>query len=131
MVLGSPVRWATGAGQAAARHLRRGPSPPVAATGAIVLEGEIGSVAHAAFVVENHLEEPISTPVELRAPVDGLALAVDPAVVTLEPGAQAVVRVAARIDEHLGSGLCGALAIRGLPGGELPILVRAVTGAQP
>lgn len=123
MTLGLPVRWCAEAGQAAVRRLRGGPAPPVAATGAIVLAGEVGTIVSAAFVVENHLDEPFSTPVEVRDAADGLAVAVDPAVVTLDAHAQALVRVAARIEKTLTPGRCGAVAVRGLPGGELPILV--------
>lgn len=114
--------------------LARGAGDPgaPALTPSIVLEGEAGAMAAGRFLVENHLGEPISAPVCVSPftskqghEVD-VRLQFDPAVVTLQPREQQLVRVGARIDEQLADaeGYRGVLGVPGLPGTELGILVR-------
>lgn len=157
-----PLSWCAGAGRITTRYLRTvtglaggadasvsdGPAPPAAATGMIVLEPEAGGIACALFVVKNHLRQPVSTPLALCALTDArgrvptLQLRFEPDAVTLEPDEHVLVRVFARIDEGLADAFPyhGAVALPGLSGAELPIVVRqsarlpsagvANTGAQ-
>jgi hypothetical protein len=105
---------------------------PAAPTPAIVLEGESGATAAARFLVENHLDRPISAPVcvspfqsERGDPAD-VTLQFEPAVVTLQPHEQLLVCVGTRIGEQLddAGGYWGVLGVPDLPGTELVVLVR-------
>jgi len=104
-------------------------SPAVAA---MVLEAEAGGSALGVFLVENDLDGPVSAPVAASAftDEDGAEvrppLAFEPAVVTLEPGQQMLVRVTAIIGEDLKADRSyrGELTIPGLTATPVPIVVR-------
>lgn len=100
--------------------------------GALILEGETGAMATARFLVENHLDQPISAPVcvspftSQSGHTADLTLRFAPALVTLQPHEQLLVSVATRIDGQLADGgsYWGVLGVPDLPGTELAVLVR-------
>jgi hypothetical protein len=110
---------------------RVAPMPPPAAP-AMVLEGPTGADAVGAFVVTNHSREPVTATMKASpfrsengneiAPT----LKFDPAVVTLAPNEQALVRIAARIDGDLevDIGYRGDISAEGLPGVAAPFVLR-------
>jgi hypothetical protein len=106
---------------------------------AIVLEGEPGATAAARFLVENHLDEPISAAVGVSPFTSAqgqqfdVRLQFEPEVVTLQPREQLLVHVGTRIDEQLAGidGCWGLLGVPELPGTELVVLVRCRTAPRP
>jgi hypothetical protein len=104
---------------------------------AILLEGEAGATAAGHFLVENHLDEPISATVcvspftSAQGHTVDVRLLFEPDVVTLAPREQLVVRVGTRIDEQLAGvdGCWGRLGVPELPGTELVVLVRCLEPA--
>ena len=115
------------------------PSPPAGPSApALVLEAEAGKRAEGAFIVENLLDEGMSSPVvasafaseegrELRP-----RLAFEPEVVVLDAGEQVLVRVVATIDEALetGVGYRGEVTVPGLVSRGLSIVVRRLESTK-
>lgn len=99
---------------------------------AILLEGEAGATAAGRFLVENHMDQPISAPVcvspftSAQGHTVDVRLQFEPDVVTLQPREQLLVRVGTTIDEQLADadGYWGFLGVPELPGTELAVLVR-------
>jgi hypothetical protein len=124
---------------AVAPQLGTVPAAAVPPGPAIVLEGEAGATAAARFLVENHLDEPISAAVGVspftstQGHTVDVSLQFDPEVVTLEPRERLLVRVGTRIDEQLAGvdGCWGLLGVPELPGTELVVLVRCRAGSCP
>jgi hypothetical protein len=104
------------------------PSPPAA----VLLESESGSCAVGLFLVENRLSQPVSTPVATSTFVDAEGgeveprLAFSPQVVSLQPGEQAVVRVAAAFDERLRPGVRyqGTISVPGVSSSSVAVVLR-------
>jgi hypothetical protein len=100
--------------------------------GAVVLEGESGSAAGAAFLVTNDLGRAIQCALVATdfRDADGARLrakiAFDPAKFDLEPGKQCVVRVTVPIDDRLTEGVAysGEFAIDGMEGFSVPVVLR-------
>ncbi len=111
-------------------------APPVqemdSGGGALVLEGEDGSLARGAFLVTNDMERPVSCEFaasDFKNPSGASVLvkaAFDPPKVELGPGEQRVVQVAIAIDAQLspGAGYAGEIAIRGMEGFAVPVVLR-------
>jgi hypothetical protein len=105
-------------------------SPPVAPT--LVLEGASGETVVSAFLIENLLAERVSAPVTVSPFVaaDGaeasVEVALDPEVVTLDPGEQTLVRAAASLSDAfaLGVGYRAEISVPGLTGTRIPVVVR-------
>ena len=114
-------------------------SSPPAAESTILVEAEAGQSGVGVFLVEN------TTAVQLSAPVSASAfhdprgrevhptIAFRPEVVTLDPGDQQVVQVAAAVDESLEPGVRyhASISVPGLPATRLPIVLRRRQGAAP
>jgi hypothetical protein len=128
--LSAPVR----AGSRAPAPPRPEPETPTAPTAspAMVLEGEAGATALGVFLVENHLERAISTPVAASGFIadDGREvvppLTFDPELVILDPGEQLLVQVSTTIGDELERdvGYRGELTVPGLTGTSVPIVIR-------
>jgi hypothetical protein len=101
--------------------------PPV-----MVLEGESGKDVLGVFLVENHLQQNISTRVVPSSFFDAgrneirPSFVFDPESVSLRPGEQVLVRVSARIDETFTPGVSyqGFLNIPELSGSPVRIVLR-------
>lgn len=115
------------------------PAPaPSRQTGTMVLEGEAGGGALGVFMVENHLEHEVSGRVVASTFVDPdghevrPTLTFDPAVVTLAPGEQLLVRIGAVIGEALEPGIRyrGELTIPELQGTRIPVVLRRRPGGE-
>jgi len=128
--LSAPIRTGSGAPEPP----RPGQEPLAARTTppALVLEGKAGATALGVFLVENHLERAISTPVAASGFVsdDGREvvppLTFDPELVILDPGEQLLVQVSTTIGEDLEPdvGYRGELTVPGLTGTSVPIVLR-------
>lgn len=122
------------AGSGAPGSLRPEPETPTVPTAppAMVLEGEAGATALGVFLVENHLERAISTPVAASGFVadDGREveppLTFDPELVILDPGEQLLVQVSTTIGNDLERdvGYRGELTVPGLTGTSVPVVIR-------
>ena len=98
----------------------------------LVLEGEAGTSASASFLVSNDLDRPIScklTSSDFTDPTGATAKArttFDPPALELAAGDQQVVKVTVAIGEALvaGVGYAGEIAIAGMDGFAVPIVLR-------
>jgi len=123
----SESRKTTTASGARTAETPRGSAPAV-----MVFEGEAGSTAIGVFLVGNSLAHEVSAPVTASPVLDeagravSLAFSFDPAVVTLRPGEQLLVRAMAVIDPALEAGVRyrGELLIPELQGTRIPFIVR-------
>jgi hypothetical protein len=102
--------------------------PAPAAT--LVLEAAAGETAMGAFLVENTLGGAVSQAVEVGAFTDEegvetvLELTFEPSVIKLAPGEQVVVRTSVVIPEALGTESRATVRVAGVPGAEIPVVVR-------
>lgn len=138
-------------GRAVAAVLRGGSAPSQAAPtpapalaparprpSAMALEASAGSVAAAAFLVENRSRERVSAPIEMSALVDPegssrtLAPVFEPAVATLDPGEQLLVQVTIPVGRTLRTGVDyrGEVHVAGLEGQKIPVVVRRLRAAR-
>jgi hypothetical protein len=113
------------------------PSPAV-----IVLESEAGGYALGMFLVENSLPAKVSVPVEPSRFIDSEGreirprLRFDPGVITLKPGEQTLVKVAAAFDETFNAGVDyrGTVSIPRLSSKPIGVVLRrregTLAGAQ-
>jgi hypothetical protein len=100
--------------------------------GAIVLEGEAGSLVRGAFLVTNDMERGVScvfVASDFQDPVGVTVVtksAFEPATVELAPGEQRVIQVAMTIDDKMspGVGYAGEISIRGMDGFAVPVVLR-------
>jgi hypothetical protein len=114
------------------------PAPPPAPPAAMVLEAAAGQAAAGAFMVQNRLTQKVAAPVVASAFLDPSGhearplLAFEPDVVALEPGEQMLVRVTARIDDRLESGVAyrGEVTIPGLSGDRVQLVLRRRASAN-
>ena len=114
------------------RSGRASEAPRGSAPAVMVFEGEAGSTAIGVFLVGNSLAHEVSAPVTASPVIDetgravNLAFSFDPAVVTLRPGEQLLVRAMAVIDSSLEAGVRyrGELLIPELQGTKIPFIVR-------
>jgi hypothetical protein len=121
------------------------PAPAVAREAAppaiLVLEAAAGERAVGEFAVANQLTRPVSATFEVSAFRDPsgndvrVAVEIEPARLTLDPGQQAVVRITAAISKNLQASVpyAGAVSVPGLADRPIPIIVRraAVAAAAP
>jgi hypothetical protein len=135
------IREATARARQAATSVARATTPaatPVTspatapAASAVVLEAAAGEEAAGGFVVNNHLPRRVSAAFRLSPflgprgePFDG-ALTIDPPMLTLEPGMQAVVRISATIPASMPSGVDyrGTVSVPGLADAPIDLLIR-------
>jgi hypothetical protein len=124
-------------------ELRPGSSvtPAIAATRAlpptILVEAEAGQSGMGVFLVENTTAEQLSIPVhaspfrDSRGREVSLAVAFRPDTITLDPGDQQVVQVAAAVDESLEPDVRyrALISVPGLSETQIPIVVRRRPGA--
>jgi len=113
-----------------------GPPAPVqetdAGTGALVLEGEAGSVVRGTFLVSNDLERSVSCKFvgsdfkDPRGVTVAARVVFDPPGCELGPGEQRVVEVAIQVDESLtpGVGYASEISIGGMDGFAVPVVLR-------
>jgi hypothetical protein len=102
----------------------------------ILVEATAGSTGFGVFMVENTTAQKVSAPVDVSAFVDPSGreirpeLKVSPDVVTLEPGDQVLVQVAAVVDRKLEPDVRyrGEISIPRLSGARIPIVVRRRPG---
>ena len=98
----------------------------------MVVEAEAGHLGFGMFLVENRTEGPVSAPVTVSAFVDPSGRTAAPAVafrppdITLQPGEQVVVQVAAAVDETLEPGVRyrAEISVPGLSESRVPIVLR-------
>lgn len=97
-------------------------------TAALVLEGEAGAEARAAFVIDNDLPREVVAPVRSSLERDVTPVRTEPDVVTLGPGERALVQIVAEIGENLGIGESyrGEVSVPDLSQTRVPIVVRRV-----
>jgi hypothetical protein len=100
--------------------------------GALVLEGEAGTMVSGSFLVSNDMDKPISTAFagsDFRDP-RGASVAAktsfEPTSVQLAPGEQKIVQVSIYIDDKLspGVGYAGEVSIKGMDGFTVPVVLR-------
>jgi hypothetical protein len=99
---------------------------------AVILENETGGFAIGMFLVENCLNQAVSAPVAPSSFVaeDGHEvrprLAFAPSTVSLEPGAQSVVKIAAVMDGSLRPGVAyrGTISVPGMSRAVIPVVIR-------
>jgi hypothetical protein len=102
--------------------------PAPAAT--LVLEAAAGETAMGAFLVENTLGSAVSQAVEVGAFTDEegvetvLQLTFEPSVIKLAAGEQVVVRTSVVIPEAVGTESRATVRVAGVPGAEIPVVVR-------
>lgn len=100
--------------------------------GALVLEGEAGSLVRGSFLVSNDTDKPVSCaflatdfkdPRGAAAPVK---TTFEPASMQLAPGEQRAVQVAIAVDDKLsaGVGYAGEISIKGMDGFSVPVVLR-------
>jgi hypothetical protein len=112
-------------------------APPVPKT--ILLEAEAGQSGMGVFIVENTTAEQLSIPVSASPFHDPRgrevhpAIAFRPDVITLDPGDQQVVQVAAAVDETLEPDVRyhALISVPGLSATRIPIVLRRRPGAAP
>lgn len=105
---------------------------PIKPVAGLLLEGPADTVAVGAFVVENHLSKATDATVgsSTFTSVGGHSIAPDvtfePAQLSLEPGASAVVRVYAVVpaDAEPGIAYSGHFAVPDIPGGPIHVRMR-------
>jgi hypothetical protein len=110
------------------------PAEPPRST--IVVEAASGRSGLGVFMVENTTAQKVSAPVGVSAFVDAdgreirPAVAFSPDVVSLEPGDQVLVQVAAAVDDTLEPGVryTGVISIPSLSEAGIPIVVRRRAG---
>jgi hypothetical protein len=138
----SPViRDATARARQAATSVARAATPTappaaapatVHATNAVVLEAAAGEEAAGGFLVNNHLPRRVSAAFRVSPflgprgePFDG-ALTIDPPMLTLEPGMQAVVRISAMIPATIPPAVDyrGTISIPGLADAPIELVIR-------
>src|SRR4051794_11731122 len=128
-------RRATGAVEPA------GPASGPGDTGAartLLVEADGGRPGFGVFLVENLTAEPVSAPITVSAFVNDAGhevrprLVLRPATVSLEPGQQAMVQLAAELHEELETGVRyhGEIAIPALSDRRIPIVLRRVSPAE-
>jgi len=113
-------------------------SPPPSSAPAMLLQGAAGSKAIGFFLIENTLQNTITTRVEFPPLVDPAgrtlksALRFQPAKVTLGPGQQVLAKVTAHINRALTAGVRyeGEIRIPGMAGARVPIVVRRTAAAS-
>jgi hypothetical protein len=111
------------------------PAAPVPKT--ILVEAEAGQSGMGVFLVENTTEEQVSIPVSASPFHDPRgrevhpAIAFRPDVITLDPGDQQVVQVAAAVDETLEPDVRyhALISVPGLSATRIPIVLRRRPGA--
>ena len=112
-------------------------APPVPKT--ILVEAEAGQSGMGVFIVENTTPEQLSIPVSASPFHDPHgrevhpAIAFRPDVITLDPGDQQVVQVAASVDETLEPDIRyhALISVPGLSATRIPIVLRRRPGATP
>lgn len=100
--------------------------------GALVLEGEAGSVVRGTFLVSNDLERSVSCKFvgsDFKGPGGAsvfVKAAFDPPGLELGPGEQRVIQVSIPIDDTLtaGVGYAGEISIGGMDGFAVPVVLR-------
>ena len=105
----------------------------------ILVEAEVGQSGMGVFLVENTTAEQLSIPVSASPFHDPRgrevhpAIAFRPEVITLEPGDQQVVQVAAAVDETLEPDVRyhALISVPGLSATRIPIVLRRRPGAVP
>jgi hypothetical protein len=115
----------------------RPPAPPSPTT--ILVEAEAGRSGIGVFLVENTTSEPLSAPVsasvfhDLRGREVHPRVAFRPEVITLDPGDQQVVQVAAVVDEELEPDVRyhASISVPGLSATRIPIVLRRRQGGKP
>ena len=126
---GTPTPPAGTTAKPPAEHVASGATKPA---GAMVLEGVSGSKVLGVFLVDNHLDRPISAKVvsSTFVSVDGREVSptfvFDPETVVLGSREQALVRVVAFIDETMAPEVryLGQLTIPELMGTPIPVVLR-------
>jgi hypothetical protein len=107
---------------------------------ALVLEAEAGQLAQGVFMVDNRLSRVVTATVTTSAfaTADGHpvwpTLRVQPGTVTLQPGARALVQIAALIDDALvvGTSYQGEVSVSGLSDTPIPVVLRRLpSSSQP
>jgi hypothetical protein len=100
--------------------------------GALVLEGEAGTMVRGSFLVSNDMDKPVTAVFsgsDFRDP-RGAAVAAktsfEPTSLQLAPGEQKVVQVSIHIDDALspGVGYAGEISMKGLEGFTVPVVLR-------
>ncbi len=96
-----------------------------AATGArppLLIVGRAGDTGNGAFAINNPLDHEMNVHLKVQGELDEGVVSVDPAQLTLQPRASAIVRVLAHINEHLpvdrdhvGSVVAPGLSYQGIP----------------
>lgn len=136
------IREATTRARQAATSVARATTPtattataspaPVHAASAVVLEAAAGEEAAGGFVVNNHLPRRVSAAFRVSPflgprgePFHG-ALTIDPPMLTLEPGMQAVVRISATIPASMPPGVDyrGTISVPGLADAPIDLIIR-------
>jgi hypothetical protein len=98
----------------------------------ILVEAEAGQFGMGVFLVENTTAERLSAPVSASSFHDPRGrevhprIAFRPGVVTLDPGDQQVVQLAAAVDESLQPGVRyhASISVPGLPATQIPVVLR-------
>jgi hypothetical protein len=114
------------------------PAPPLTEK-TILVEAEAGESGMGLFLVENTTAEQLSAPVSASAFHDPRGrevrptIAFRPEVITLDPGDQQVVQVAAAVDDTLEPGVryLASISVPGLPATRIPIVLRRRRGRAP
>jgi hypothetical protein len=107
-------------------------------TRTLLVEADGGRPGFGVFVVENLTAEPVSAPITVSAFVNDAGnevrprLVLRPATVSLAPGQQAMVQLAAELDEELETGVRyrGEIAIPALSDRRIPIVLRRVAASE-
>ena len=124
---------------AAARLPATSAAPTVLASPTLVVETDGDRPGLGAFLVENLTADPVSAPIHVSAFVDERGrevrprLGLRPSTVTLGPGEQAVVRLAAKLDDALEPGVAyrGEITIPGVTERRIPVVLRRTAGEPP
>jgi len=127
----NPEARGTAAQRAAAPAIGPAPRPQPAL---LVLEAAGGHQATGAFLVENTLSRRVEQAVEAGQFADATGAVADvpvvlvPDAVDLGPGEQVVVQVTAVVPETLEGEHRGTLRVAGVPGAEMPVILRRLPG---
>jgi hypothetical protein len=113
------------------------PAPPAEPASVIVLEAAAGHRAEGAFAVANQLARPVTATIEVSPFRDEsgadahVQVEVSPTRMSLDPGQQVVVHIAAAISDDLLTSIAyrGFVSVPGLSDRPIPILVRRVAAA--
>jgi len=103
-----------------------------AGAGALILEGEAGTMVRGSFLVSNDMDKPVScafASTDFRDPRGASVVTrmdFEPPSLQLAPGEQRVVQVAISVDEKLapGVGYAGEISIKGMDGFNVPVVLR-------